>query len=133
MGDCPRPYKDSATRCNVTQGDKKAERQRDSHIPHMGSNWHGLRQHIARKPHSTGIKPYVLCDNTHDYVIDVYLYTGRRGHICRTGTCAGDFDAKAIMRLWSHQLRAKTVLVTDTSLGAMVWQSTFLPPLADPS
>ena len=63
-------------------------------VPHTGSNWHELRQYIARKPHSTGIKVYVLCDNTYGYVFDVYLYTGRRGRIRRTGTCAGNLDAK---------------------------------------
>ena len=51
-------------------------------VPHTGSNWHGLREYIARKPHSTGIKLYVLCDHTHGYVLDVYLYTGRHGTLC---------------------------------------------------
>ena len=50
----------------------------------------------------------MLCDNT--YVFDVYLYTGRRGHIRRTGTCAGNLDAKGIMR-W-------TVLVADLFFGS---------------
>ena len=70
-------------------------------VPHTGSNWHGMRQYIARKPHFTGRKLYVLCDNTYGYVFDVYLYTGCRGRIHRTGTCAGNVDAKGIMRLWA--------------------------------
>ena len=32
--------------------------------PHTRSNWHELRQY-AHKPHSTGIKLYVLCDTTY--------------------------------------------------------------------
>ena len=53
-------------------------------------------QYIARKPHYTGIELYVLCDNTHGYVVDVYLYTGRHGRIHRTGTCAGNPRVKGI-------------------------------------
>ena len=32
-------------------------------VPHNGGRCLGLRQYIARKPHSTGIKLYVLADN----------------------------------------------------------------------
>ena len=74
------------------------------------TNWHRLRQYIARKPHSTGIKLYVLCDNTYGYVFDVYLYTGRRGRIRRTSTCARNLDAKGIMRCWALQVPPETRL-----------------------
>ena len=82
------------------------------------ANWYGLRQYIARKPHSTGIKLYVLCDNTYGYVFDVYLYTGRRGRIRRTGTCAGNLDAKGIMRWWALQVPRETVLVVELFFGS---------------
>ena len=45
----------------------------DEAVGPQWSNSHGPRQYIARKPHSTAIKMYVLCDNTYGYVSDVYL------------------------------------------------------------
>ena len=33
-------------------------------VPHTGGRCMGLRQYIARKPHASGIKLYVLADNT---------------------------------------------------------------------
>ena len=69
-------------------------------VHHTGGRCMGLRQYIARKPYATGIKLYVLADNTGGYVVDVYLYTGRRGRVRRFGSCAGNFDAKRILGLW---------------------------------
>ena len=68
-------------------------------VPHTGGRCTGLRQYIARKPHATGIKLYVLADNTGGYVVDLYLYTGRQGKVRRFGSCAGNFDAKRIVGL----------------------------------
>ena len=64
------------------------------------------------------IKLYVLLDNTYGYVFDVYLYTGRRGRIRRTGTCARNLGAKSIMRWWALQVPTKTVLVVDGFVGS---------------
>ena len=86
--------------------------------PAKGSNLHRLRQYIARKPDSTGIKLYVLCDNKYGYVVNVYLYTGRRRHIRRTGTCARNLDPKGIMRWWGLQLPPESVLVADSFFGS---------------
>ena len=49
-------------------------------VPHKGIRAGPLRVFIARKPHSTGIKLYCLADATSGYVVDMYLYTGRRGN-----------------------------------------------------
>ena len=87
-------------------------------IPHTRSNWHGLRQYIARKPHSTGIKLHGLCHNTYRHVFDAYLYTCRLGRNCRTWTCAGYLDAKGIMRGWVLQVPVETVLVADSFFGS---------------
>ena len=73
-------------------------------VPRTGSNWHEVRQYIAHKAHSTNITLYLLCDNTYGYVFDVYLYKGRRGRIRQTGPCAGNLDAKCIMRWWALQV-----------------------------
>ena len=78
----------------------------------------GLRQYIARKPHATGIKLYVLADNTGGYVMDVYLYTGRRGKVRRFGSCAGNFDAKRIAGLRPRLIPPGTVFVADSFFGS---------------
>ena len=57
-------------------------------VPHSGGRCLGLRQYIARKPHSGGIKLYVLADNGGGYVFDVYLYTGRRARSAALGHVA---------------------------------------------
>ena len=87
-------------------------------VPHTGGRCMGLRQYIARKPHASGIKLYVLADNTEGYVVDVYLYTGRRGRVRRFGSCAGNFDAKRIVGLWSRLIPPGTVFVADSFFGS---------------
>ena len=87
-------------------------------VPHAVGGSIGLRQYIARKPHSTGIKFYVLCDNTHGQVLEFYLYTGRRGHLRRYGSCSGNLDAKGIVRFWSMQILDTTVLCGDSFFGS---------------
>ena len=87
-------------------------------VPHTGGRCMGLRQYIARKPHASGIKLYVLADNTGGgYLVDVYLYTGRRGRVRRFGSCAGNFDAKRIVGLWSRLIPPGTVFVADSFFG----------------
>ena len=102
----------------VYVGDQGAVCGDEAIVPHTGSNWHGLVQCIACKPHSTGIKLYVLCDNTYSYVFYVFLYTGRRGRIRQTGTCAGNLDAKGIVWWWALQVPRETVLVADSFFGS---------------
>ena len=87
-------------------------------VPHSGGRCLGLRQYIARKPHSTGIKLYVLADNGGGYVFDVYLYTGRCGKVRRFGSCCGKYDAKGIMRLWARMIPQSTVLCADSFFGS---------------
>ena len=80
-------------------------------VPQTRGRSIGLRQYIARKPHSTSIKLYVLCDNTHGYILDVYVYTGCRGRLRRYGSCSGNLDAKGIVRFWVMQIPDTTVCV----------------------
>ena len=61
---------------------------------------------------------YVLCDNTHGYVLDVYLYTSRRGRLRRYGSCSGNLDAKGIVRFWAMQTPDTTVLCCDSFFGS---------------
>ena len=87
-------------------------------VPHSGGRRLGLRQYIARKPHSTGIKLCVLADNGGGYVFDVYLYTGRRGKVRRFGSCCGKYEAKGIMCLWARMIPQSTVLCADSFFGS---------------
>ena len=86
--------------------------------PHTGGRSMGLCQYIARKPFSTGIKLYVPCDNTHGYVLGVYVYTGCRGRLRHYGSCSGNLDAKGIVRLWAMQIPDTTVLCCDSFFGS---------------
>ena len=89
-------------------------------VPHTGGRCMGLRQYIARKPNATGIRLYVLADNIGGggYVVDVYLYTGRRGKVRRFGSCAEKSDAKRIVGLWSRLIPLGTVFVADSFSGS---------------
>ena len=88
-------------------------------VPHTGGRCMGLPHYIARKRHATGIKLYVLADNTGGYVVDIYLYTGRWGKVRRLESCAGNFDAKRIVGLWSRLIPPGTVFVANISSEAM--------------
>ena len=73
---------------------------------------------IARKPHSTGIKLYCLADATSGYVVDMYLYTGRRGHLRWFGNSSGNFNARQIMTMWARLLPSGTILCADSFFGS---------------
>ena len=87
-------------------------------VPHTGLRAGPLKMYIVRKPHNTGIKLYCLADAGTGYIVDVYLYTGRRGVLRRHGCGAGNLNARQLMAMWSKQLPAYTVLVGDSFLGS---------------
>ena len=70
------------------------------------------------EPHNTGIKLYCLADAGTGYIVDVYLYTGRRGVLRRHGCGAGNLNARQLMAMWSKQLPVYTVLVGDSFFGS---------------
>ena len=79
-----------------------------------------LRSYIhRRKPHSTGIKLYCLADATSGYVVDMYLYTGRCGHLRRFGNSAGNYTAQQIMTMWAGLLPSGTILCADSFFGSL--------------
>ena len=87
-------------------------------VPHKGLRAGPLRLCSARKPHSTGIKLYCLADATSGYVVDMYLYTGRRGHLGRFGNSAGNYNAQQIMTMWAGLLPSGTILCADSFFGS---------------
>ena len=90
----------------------------ESVVPHKGIRAGPLRMFIARKPHSTGIKLYCLANATSGYVVDMYLYTGRRGHLRRFGNNAGNFNAQHIMTMWAGLLPSGTIRCADSFFGS---------------
>ena len=90
----------------------------ESVVPHKGIRAGPLRMFIARKPHSTGIKLYCLADATSGYVVDKYLYTGRRGHLRRFGNSAGNYNAQQIMTMRAGLLPSGTILCADSFFGS---------------
>ena len=83
----------------------------------MGNTEGPLKMYIVRKPHNTGIKRYCLADAGAGYIMDVYLYTGRRGVLRQHGCGAGNVNARQLMVMWSKQLPAYMVLVVDSFFG----------------
>ena len=55
----------------------------ESIVPHKGKRAGPMRQFIPRKPHSTGIKLYVLGDSVHPFITDIFLYAGKRVRVFR--------------------------------------------------
>ena len=90
----------------------------ESVVPHKGIRAGPLRMFIVRKPPSTGIKLYCLADATSGYVVDMYLYTGRRGHLRRFGNSAGNFNAQQIITMWAGLLPSGTILCADSFFGS---------------
>ena len=90
----------------------------ESVVPHKGIRAGPLRMFIAHKPHSTGIKLYCLSDATSGYVVDMYLYTGRRGRLRPFGNSASNFNAQHIMTMWAGLLPSGTVLCADSLFGS---------------
>ena len=68
-------------------------------MPHKGICAGPLRMFTARKPLSTVIKLSCLADATSGYVVDTYLYTGKRGHLRQFGNTTGNFTAQQIMTM----------------------------------
>ena len=87
-------------------------------VPHKGIRAGPLRMFIARKPHSTGIKLYCLADATSGYVVDMYLYTGRRGQLRRFSNSASNFNAHQMMTMWEGLLPSGTILCADCFFGS---------------
>ena len=76
--------------------------------PHKGRRFGGIIQYIPRKPHSAGIKLYVLCDSVSGYVLQVYLYTGKKGQLRRSGPkVAGKWVGTILARLLNASLVPK--------------------------
>ena len=87
-------------------------------VPHKGL--FVIRQFIPRKPHSTGVKLYALCNAQSHYIWHVYLYRGaapRVGPESRS-RFAGHYNAFEIVQLWNDVTPPGKVLVADSFFGS---------------
>ena len=87
-------------------------------VPHKGVRAGPLGQFIPRKPHSTGVKLYVLADAVDPYDTNVYLYVGARGQQRRASTVQGNMNARQIVNYWADVLPEGTILVADSFFGS---------------
>ena len=78
-----------------------------------------IHQFIPRKPHSTGVELYALCDAQSHYIWHVYLYRGaapRVGPESRS-PFAVHYNALEIVQLWNDVTPPGEVLVADSFFG----------------
>ena len=88
-------------------------------IPFKGLRAGHLRQFIPRKPHSTGLKLYNICDSGWAYTYDMYLYTGKRGSLRRRSTVSGSLNPGGIILRAANLLPSSTLIVADTYFGSL--------------
>ena len=75
-----------------------------------------MRMFIPRKPHSTGIKLFVLTDSVHRFVTDIFLYAGRRVRIFQgRENVAGPRTARQMVHRW---VPSRTALVCGSYFGS---------------
>ena len=90
----------------------------ESIVPHKGLFL--FRQFIPRKPHTTGVKLYLLCDAQDRYIWHVYLYHGAmpRDNPPPPATYAGHYTPVEIVQMWHDVAPKDRVLVADTYFGS---------------
>ena len=72
-----------------------------------------------RKPHSTGIKLYVLGDSVHPFITDIFLYAGKRVRVFRDHPqVAGPRTAREMVHRWADLLPTRTAIVCDSYFGS---------------
>ena len=78
-----------------------------------------MRLFIARKPHSTGIKLFVVADLVHPFVTDIFLYAGKRVRIFRgRENVPGPGTGWKMVHKWVELLPPRTALVCDSYFGS---------------
>ena len=91
----------------------------ESIVPHKGKRAGPMRQFIPRKPHSTGIKLYVLGDSVHPFITDIFLYAGKRVRVFRDHPqVAGPRTAREMVHRWADLLPNRTAIVCDSYFGS---------------
>jgi hypothetical protein len=87
-------------------------------VPHKGKRAALIRQYIARKPHTTGIKLYCLCDPDTGFVFDAYLYSGRLTLDDGPTNWAGKASNTEQVWRWHRMLPENVILFGDSAFGS---------------
>ena len=87
-------------------------------VPHKGLFL--IRQFIPRKPHSTGVKLYALCNAQSHYIWHLYLYRGAAPRVGPEprGRFAGHYYAFEVVQPWNDEAPKGKVLVGDSFFGS---------------
>ena len=87
-------------------------------VPGKGKKAGPLRHFIPRRPHSTGIKLYVLGDAAYPFVTNVYLYASKKAQVHRGGErVAVPLTPTEVVHHWVDHLPSKTAIVDDSYFG----------------
>ena len=89
-------------------------------VPTTSKKAKPFRQYIPRKPHSTGLKLYVLSDGGAAFVYHVYFFRGTEGRLHNESAtqAVGAFAPPQIVQLWGDLLPVNTMLIADSFFGS---------------
>ena len=88
-------------------------------VPHKGKRCGRLRQFVPRKPHSTGLKLYVLADSCRSYVIDMFLYCSKPGVVRRANPrVTGQLTPSEVVGRWTTKIPPGVALCADSYFGS---------------
>ena len=87
-------------------------------VPHKGKKAGPLRQFIPRKPHSIGIRLYILGHAVYPLLTTVYLYAGKKTQVHAGGQrVAGPFTPTEVVHHCVDHMPSKTAIVADSYFG----------------
>ena len=88
-------------------------------VPHKGKRAGKLRQFVPRKTHSTGLKLYCMSDAVRPFIMDMYLFEGRRGVVRNaTNDCVGKNTPTQMVQNWQALAPSESILVCDSYFGS---------------
>ena len=89
-------------------------------VPHKGKRCGRLRQFVPRKPHSTGLKLYVLAESCRSYVIDMFLYCWKPGVGVRRANprITGQLTPSEVVGRWTTKIPPGLALCADSYFGS---------------
>ena len=88
-------------------------------VPHKGKTCGRLRQFVPRKPHSTGLKLYILAESCRSYVIDMFLYCSKLGVVRRANPrVTGQLTPSEVVGRWTTKIAPGVALRAESYFGS---------------